>query len=111
MEDAIINTCTGWTFEDDFSTETSRAAICSKDYNMWECGFKSFEPSENTSPAFAVNQFRAIARALVQTDFTLPECTFNENRYCEAEIKEQRVQRTYTLAEKSTVCVDSSHET
>jgi len=102
-DEGIINTCSGY----DFTTnELVKSTTCAG-RNTWECGFKTFNPFVSFSPAFPVNQFRAIARALASEDYTYPECSFNNRNYCVAEVTEQRVQPRYS--DKSNCVTDTSH--
>lgn len=97
----IVNTCTGFTYDENIVVQDQHCT-----YNSWECGFKTFSPFEYQSPSFPVNLFRTISQALMQPDYTYPQCSFKDGNYCQIERLEQRVQPRYT---DKTLCVDSSH--
>jgi hypothetical protein len=105
-DEGIINTCTGYDYTDTASVKSTTCA----GRNTWECGFKTFNSLAlpvNLSPAYPVNMFRAIARALTAEDYTYPECSFNNRNYCESESNEQRVQPRYT--DTSNCVTDRDH--
>lgn len=100
----IVNTCTGFLYRET-SEYDARTTTCGG-VNNWECGFKTFSPFTFMSPGWYVNEVRAIARALSSEGYQYPECSFNNNNYCQVESQERREQPRY--ADK-TNCVDSSH--
>jgi len=101
----FVNTCTGYDYTDGAPT-----AECSSQA-LWACGFKTFKPYTSLTPGFPVNQFRSIARALVQEDFLLPECSFANNNFCNANYTEQKEQPRYRIEDKAVICMtDTNHE-
>jgi len=106
--EGIINTCTGYHYEANpegwsGDGDLQKTLTCAG-RDSWECGFRTIETDQN--PGSAIQQHRAIARALVQGDHTYPECSFNNGNYCESENSEQKQQPRYN---NRTNCVDENH--
>merc|ERR1719493_126987 len=97
----FVNTCTGFKYVEG----EEKTTFCGSQA-LWTCGFKTYSPYTDLSPGFPINQFRSIARALVSPDTLLPECSFANNNFCNADFPEQNEQRRYTTADCMT---DTSH--
>jgi len=102
----FVNTCTG--YKGAFTAEVTKLDTCGSQA-MWQCGFKTFSPYTDLSPGFPVNQFRSIARAMMQDDNLLPECSFANNNFCNADFPEQDAQPRYSIDDKDTICAPKDH--
>jgi hypothetical protein len=100
----FVNTCTGFNYEEGKEKETQCGS-----QPLWQCGFKTYSPYTNLSPGFPVNQFRSIARAMIQEDKLLPECSFANNNFCNADFPEQDEQPRYRIEDKDTICASEDH--
>merc|ERR1719493_22260 len=100
----FVNTCTGYDYVEGKEKET----FCGSQ-PLWQCGFKTYAPYTDLSPGFPINQFRSIALAMIQEDKLLPECSFANNNFCNADFPEQDAQPRYSIDDKDTICAPTDH--